>query len=727
MSMDYTCHYAWISKGTSAGLNWMAATGAGVGKRHSGGSARGENMDRSMFGIRLAVVILGGLTAADAGAADAGGDEALRNLPLGKFVDLTSLEQLANMVVTDAKVAQAPGTVTQNIFVLHRDDIERQPDVNRNLAELLRYVSGQFVNVLSRNDANWGSYAGLGPKYNSYLLDGLPIDSFADAMSLDSDAIERIEVYKGPASVLYSNYLTMDFAGNETPLAGITNFVLKDRVDKPVTRFSAGFGSYGTYAARAYRQDTAGDLSYLVGVASEHSDYTQYGAPGSWLQTVKSPAYDKTKLFGRIGYALGRPDHTLSLFVHQTRHDGDVGRPNRDFENRYDTLNLAYSNQFTPSLNLQFKAGERRYDRDAGNDNYPAGLDSTGHDRTRQTIRPMDLTLSYLHGKDSLLTVGMDRQWVHYQTENRSNAGIVSGQNDIKARSTGYFLQEKVQWGDWVFRAGARHNVIRHDYALLGGTTPAIAGASWSKNLWSIGTRYNMASNLAIYANGGSSFMVPAGKQIGGTVSSPTSDGQLANTSLKPETGIGRDAGVDWWPTPALNLGLRAFLNTISSAIVDNVVSTTPSQTRSENAGSARAAGLEVDLRHSLSDSLSWFANLTHTRTSVQNPGNPDQDGTEIPFAPDDVVNLGVSAQLPGHLRLSPYFHWVGRYYDSTSRATRLPFGKYGVLSVRLQQNWRPGVDLVIDLNNLGDRRYDMPWSFRDPGFNGFIGVRFTL
>lgn len=43
---------------------------------------------------------------------------------------------------------------------------------NRNIAELLRYQPGVAVTVLSRNDANWGSYGGLGPKYNSYLLDG---------------------------------------------------------------------------------------------------------------------------------------------------------------------------------------------------------------------------------------------------------------------------------------------------------------------------------------------------------------------------------------------------------------------------------------------------------------------------------------------------------------------------------------------------------------------------
>lgn len=185
--------------------------------------------------------------------------ESVRDLPLSSFVDAASLEDLADMLVTDTKVPQARNSVTQNIAVLRSEDFERQPQNNRNLAELLRYTSGQFVNVLSRNDANWGSYAGLGPKYNSYLLDGLPIDSFVDAMSLDPWALERIEAHKGPASVMYSNYLSMDFAGNESPLAGTTNLILKRRIERTETRVQAGYGNWDTLNGRAYHQGRQGD------------------------------------------------------------------------------------------------------------------------------------------------------------------------------------------------------------------------------------------------------------------------------------------------------------------------------------------------------------------------------------------------------------------------------------------------------------------------------------
>lgn len=652
-------------------------------------------------------------------------DTTLRNLPLGRFIDAISLEELANMVVTDTKVAQPLDSVTQKIVILRSEDIERRPDGNRHLAELMRYTSGQFVNVLSRNDANWGSYAGLGPKYNSYLLDGLPIDSFVDAMSLDNSVIERIEVHKGPASVLYSNYLSMDFAGNETPLAGTTNLILKNRVDAPLTRVSLGAGSWDTWGGRAYHQGHNGNLSYVLGASEEISDYSQYGAANSWLQTVNAPDYDKTRLFGNVSYEFGRPDHTISFFVHQTRHDGDMGRPNRDFEHRYDTLNLTYNNRFAEQWNLQFKAGERRYARQFGNDNYPASLALTTHDTTRQNIRPMDLTVSWLHGQQGLLTVGVDNQSMEYQTSSMDPARVIRRENDAEASSTGYFVQEKMQWRDWVFRAGLRRNTIRHDYALLGGNIPATDHASWSKNLWSLGMRYNVSADLAFYANAGTSFMVPTAKQIGGTVSAPTASGHLPNANLRPESGIGRDIGVDWRHGETFSLGARLFHNTLSDAIVDNAVGST--QAISVNAGSADSAGIELDLTLTTSESLAWFANLTLTHTEISNPGLADQNATEIPFAPDTLANFGLTASLPARLQLSAYYHWVGRYFDSASRAGRQAFGDYGVMNVRLRHRWRPHLEFTLDLNNIGNRRFDLPWDFRDPGFNGFVAASYTF
>ncbi|MDY0070298.1 MAG: TonB-dependent receptor [Porticoccaceae bacterium] len=651
----------------------------------------------------------------------------VESLSMEALVDTLSLEDLANMVVTDTKVAQSRDTVTQNIVVLPGDGLDRQPTPNRNIAELLRHVSGQFVNVLSRNDANWGSYAGLGPKYNSYLLDGLPIDSFVDPMSLDPWAFERIEAHKGPASVLYSNYLTMDFAGNEAPLAGTTNLILRERVDQTLTRLQASHGTEDTSALRAYHQGRQGNLSYFVGASGERADYRMYGVPDSWLQTVEDPDYRKTKFYAKVSHAFGRDDHRLSLFAHHTRHDGDMGRPNRDFRHRYDLLNLVYNNALSAAWHLQFKAGERRYERQFDNDNYPASLDLLSVSRTPQRIRPLDLTLSYRHWGDALLTVGVDHQRVDYRTETRVD-GVLNRENRVEGSSRGLYLQEKVQLGDWVLRAGVRRNTLRHQYALLGGQTPDATRAEWSDNLWSIGARYNLSPTLALYANAGSSFMAPAAKQIGGTIANPLTDsGQIANPGLGAESGTGKDVGVEWRPTDTLTLGARAFHNRVSSAIVDNVVNANPSQALASNAGELTATGIEVDIAQDAGQWFSWFANATVSDTETEDPANPDQDGTRIPFVPDQVANLGLSARLPGDIQLHAYYHWVGRYYDSTSRASRIPLGNHGVLNARLEKALAiaapQSLTLFLDIGNLTDRRHELPFGFRETGFTAVAGV----
>ncbi len=89
------------------------------------------------------------------------------------------------IIVTATKIPQQEENVTQKVDIIEREEFPNIAYDYGNIAELLTYQPGTFVNVLSRNDANWGSYGGLGPKYNTYLLDGIPIDSFVDGMSID--------------------------------------------------------------------------------------------------------------------------------------------------------------------------------------------------------------------------------------------------------------------------------------------------------------------------------------------------------------------------------------------------------------------------------------------------------------------------------------------------------------------------------------------------------------
>jgi len=172
----------------------------------------------------------------------------------------------------------------------------------------------------------------------------------------------------------------------------------------------------------------------------------------------------------------------------------------------------------------------------------------------------------------------------------------------------------------------------------------------------------------------------------------------------------------------------RLFLNQLDDAIVDYVVSTAPSQTRSINAGEARSHGIELSLKQYLADGIDYFANTTFTRTRVKNPIDANQDGADLSFVPENVTNLGVTFRLSTGTTVSPYVQYVGNYYDSTDKTSRREFGDYTVANLRITQQIRhtagQQIDLFADLNNLGNRKYEMPWMFRDVGFNAMVGVQ---
>jgi outer membrane receptor protein involved in Fe transport len=205
----------------------------------------------------------------------------------------------------------------------------------------------------------------------------------------------------------------------------------------------------------------------------------------------------------------------------------------------------------------------------------------------------------------------------------------------------------------------------------------------------------------------------------------------LPNPALRPESGVGSDFGADVHLANGAVLGVRAFYNRINDAIVDNVVSATPSQTISVNAGKAHSYGIEIPYEQDLTDRLHLFANFTRTATSVKNPFDRDQDGAAITFVPNYVANAGLQMRLSRGFTVAPSLHAVGTYFDSTSISARRQFGPYQTLNVRLEKTLfrtdGQAVVLITDFNNLTNRKYEMPWQFRDPGFNVFGGLDFRL
>ncbi len=643
--------------------------------------------------------------------------------------------QVPEIVVTPARGPAALTNVTQAVGVLQDADVATMIVPKANVAELLTWQPGTRVTVLSRNDANWGSFGGLGPKYSTFMLDGLPIDAFVDAQALDPWAIERVEAQRGPASVLYPNYLSQDFAGNQSPLAGTVNLISRATIPAPRTRLDAAWGSYNTWRLRGAHEQRIGRLSFFGGAFWEDSDYTNYGSEHSWLNMLDDPEYSKLRL-----WAGGRLDldedgrHALSAFGNWMHHEGDAGRPNRGFDHDYILLQGGYRGELTDQVSLSLRAGWRRYDRTWQEDNFFHGgdLSLASNNGVEQNIVPIDLTLAIGHGDGRRLTIGADAQWADYRTWTESGGRRDTG-NDSRSSQYGLFAQEEWLAGPWVLRGGARVAWTAHEIDRLGGAAPGDDEASWTRLLWSAGVRYNGWTGVAPFANVGSSFMAPSLKSVGGTLRPedrgvPGRNGQLPNPNLDPESGIGADAGLHLTCPMGYLATVRGFVNVVDDAIVETVVSQTPSQSQSVNAGRTTAWGVEVDLRQPLTDWLGWFANYTYTQTDIENDEDPDQDGADVPFVPTHMGNVGLTLSLPADITVAAYLHLAGSIYDSTSRSNRRKFDSYEVVNVDVRKGlWRSGrrsVDLYLELYNVTNNEFEMPWQFQDPGVSAMVGIQ---
>ncbi len=658
--------------------------------------------------------------------------------------------EMGEMIITGSKLPQTPGNVTQKISIITADEMGSLVLGNGNLAEMLSYIPGNFANVLSRNDANWGSSGGLAHTYKGYMLDGLPIDAFVDLQSLDPWAFQRVEDQRGPASVLYPNYLAMDFAGNQSPLAGTANFILKERVGSTRTSASAYYGSFNTIGGRAFRQQAFGDFHMFAGAHYEGSDYTDYGTEGSWLNMIDNPEYKKAKAYVRGTYFLNDNGLRASLYAHRTLHTGDAGRPNRGFDHAYTTLNAGVTNPFSDRMVVRAKVGYRDYVRRWEEDNFrrdddgmviPTSLSLRSEDGVDQRVIPADLSLSVVHREDDVLTVGADYQLASYETSSDpAESGNTTIGNDATATSYGVYAQEELHLNQFVLRAGGRYNGTAHSIDLLQGDKPGDDSNSWSKFLWSAGIRYNdVADDFSIYTNWGTTFKAPSLKSVGGTIPIDSKDsGHLPNPDIKSESGSGWDLGVSYSPLEGLRLGLRGFVIGIEDQIVQREVPVEPddpSQSQDINAGNTMTNGVELEVIHRLNQRVEWFANYTLTKAKVtENPEDPGKVGAKINFVPESALSTGVYLTLPQGLHASISVQsYTGIYSDVNKDAQ--PFDGYMVVNARIDQRFQFGdkYDLHLYLepynftDEIADNTFEMPWQFQDTGFsaNGGLMVSF--
>ena len=602
---------------------------------------------------------------------------------------------------TDTPLAETP----QSITVVTRDQLTEQG--MSSLQDALTYAAGVRSDAYGL-DARTDSMKVRGGEPDLYL-DGLR-DSFGYYTSTtrpDPYTLERIEVLRGPAGMLYG-------AGS---VAGVVNLVGK----RPLfdTQREVGL-QVGSFHRRQAQFDLTGAASEhwawrLVGLARRSDTQVQHvpddrslfmpsltWRPSAATQLTLSALWqeDKTgstaQFFPWIGTVLPSAHGRLPT----RRFIGEPG-------DHYDSRRRHIGWQFEHAFNDQWKVRQNlRYVRNENDSRYhyadfatvvggwgadPIGQRIIGrkladtHTRTRLLLLDQHVQGKFATGPLAhTLLAGVDharqdeQTWQAPRTASTIDAwNPVYGQvpfwaprkrmPDTHQRNTGVYLQDQVRWGNWIVVAGLRHD---RAVAKVQGSPDATTSATTRR----LGAMYTTPWDWNPYVSYAESF---------------TPQAPRASHSFKPLRGQLWELGVKYEPT-----GQALAFNAALYSLRENNRIQSPQPDTYNQLGKTRTRGLELEARGALGRQWDVLAHYNYTAVDAQLSGIPRHQASAwgvYRFSPSRAMGWSVGAGV----------RWMSSHRDRTG--PRVPAA--GLLDLMLAydtDHWR----MALNVGNAADKAY---------------------
>ena len=617
--------------------------------------------------------------------------------------------RLADIVITAAGVPverrQAPATTT----VLDGAMLRERGIVT--LADALREVPGLAVVRSGSLGATTSLFVRGGERdYVKVLVDGVPVNEPGgdfDLAHVSLDDVERVEIVRGPASVLFGS----------DAVSGVVHVIT--RRGRSGVRAS-GAARSGSYGARE------GELSVDGGTAA-----TSFSAAASQRETDGilpfNNAYRATGLSGSAGYLGARVGlrltgrRTTGRFHFPTDGTGvPVDSNQYTSEERY-ALGLEGTRWLGRRTELRFLLSQSGLDRTSANLPDSPG-DSTGFyfvTDTRSSRRGADLRAAFTPSGALRLTIGGAVERQHQISDGISAFGTVPLEPthfDERRDTRAAYAEVLARPIDRVrIAAGGRLDENSRFGVFRTGRISAIA--------W-------IARATALRISLGSAFKEPAFSEV-----FPTSF-SIGDPALRPERTRSWEVGLDHTFADRLTIGVRGFdqrfRDMIQFQFIDRMVD--PITPNYANVAAATARGVELEAALARWRGLHLSASATRLRTEVTEEGF-GASGTFVVGEPllrraDWLATLAASQRVTPSLILGASAHYAGdrRDYDfSSSEFVVLdPFTTVDAFAeYELPLRWR-AVSLTATgrAENLFDEDYQQVFGFETPGRVVILGLR---
>ena len=584
------------------------------------------------------------------------------------------------VVVTATKVETPQERLGASVTVVTGDDIVENNYTT--VEEALRHVPGVSI----ERSGGLGKTTtirirGAGAQQVQVMVDGMRVKSptlgITELSDLSVDAIERIEVVRGPQSTLHG----------ADAIGGVVNIITKKGQGPPRGTVQVEAGTFETYREQATFSGSYKAFSYSL--SGSHYDTRGY---------LKNDDATQSAFAGRFDYEFPWQG-TLSLRGRYVKTETDlpvfstnptVFDPNAQQQSETWLYTLIYDQKITAWWDTQLRYGQ--WFNRAGFQNPPPPGGFTTISQINTERREAEWLNNFHIGRWNTLTLGAE-----HRDELGRNRGTFRKEINVKS----LFAQDELRLFDRVILGGG----IRHEENDTFGE--ALTGrASVAVLIPETGTKLRGAWGEGFRAPSINDLFFPG----------------FGNPRLQPEESVSWELGADQrlWDN-RLRFGATYFHNDFDNLIqIVNIPGTFLFQP--VNVGRARTEGVEIYVEGDPVDWLTLYASYTYTHTEDLDTFKPLRRIPRNKWATGAVFTWD-------RLKLFAEAIVVSEQFETTIGPRSFNPGHHRVDLGGSYRLWgRAGImertELIARFNNITDERYAETFGFPAPGFNCLIGVR---
>jgi iron complex outermembrane receptor protein len=630
---------------------------------------------------------------------------------------------------TDTLLEETP----QSVSVVTSDFIEASGALR--LKDALAYTPGINVSPWGADSRfDWTIIRGFDAQTPGYYLDGLPLrnNNGWAIWQTENYGTERIEVLRGPSSVLYG----------QTGPGGMVNVVSKRPTGEPLRELQMQLGNHGRRQVAgdfSGALDAGGTLQYRLTGMVRDAELQASGLPNDRAYLAPSltwkPSADTSLTvlahylrirdgssygsFPEVGTLLPNPNGRFSpgtyvgepgfdhfhqdqwmlgyLFEHRLsdtwtlRQNARYGAIRTDYQQVYNQSGFAIVNPDVPGDPANFRQLQR----------FPFGS------RERARLLTLDNQAQArlrLGDWQHTVLVGLDYQGSR-NDQRTYNAGTVSNVDgyapvythdvvpgdpwfDARTRltQTGIYLQDQIRWGDWVATVGGRYDSASTTVdSHTDGSRTRVNDHHFTSRA---GLVYLHPSGWAPYVSYSESFSPTA-----------TLDPET-NAPLKPETGRQYEAGVRFVPPDGKSRYSAAVFDLRRRNYITYTPEFLPRQT-----GEILVRGLELEAAFQPLRQMNVIAAYTYTPKAVVTASSTASEiGRQMQAVSRNQLSVWADYRFAWGLQLGLGARFMGsnRGYQESAAAVLPSYTVVDALLAYELPHWR----LALNLRNLGNKAY---------------------